>query len=95
MFFRRVGGIYISKTPNGLAVMDLCRLWRWGDFSPFTGRFSRYSTITSIGEKTKDQTDDKAAQEVLTDWISFVGSPDIILADKDPRFIGSYSMRVF
>ena len=35
----------------------------------------------------------KAAQEVLANWISLFGAPDILLADNDARFIGKEFIR--
>ena len=35
------------------------------------------------------ESDDKEANEVLPNWVSIFGTPDIVLADKDSRFTGS------
>ena len=44
--------------------------------------------ITFIGaKKKKEQTYDKVSQSVLTNWISFPVAADIIMTDKDSRFL--------
>ena len=48
---------------------------------------ARYSEITfTCAKKGKDQTNGKAARDVLEKWIGFCGTPDIILADKGAIF---------
>ena len=39
-------------------------------------------------KKKKDQNDEKAAQAVLGNCVSFFGTPGIILVDKDAIFVG-------
>ena len=65
----------------------------YGDVDTFIrlrDTFSRYYMITFTGGKTQnEQAADKAAHAVLANWVSFPGTPDIILTDKDSGFIGS------
>ena len=47
---------------------------------------------TFIGtKKKKEQTSDKVVHDVLAYWVSFFGTPCIILPGGDSRFIGSHS----
>ena len=86
---RRVSIIHISKTPNEV---------EGDDFVDYVGRgtsrlprdtFSRYRTIVCIGNKEKAElTADIVVGAVLTHWVGFFDTPDIIIADKDPIFTG-------
>ena len=58
--------------------------------------FRDIPTIIFVGNKKKtEQTADKAAGVILTNWICFVGSPDIILADKGAILTGPGFFSIF
>ena len=82
---------YVSQPPHQWASGDeFCRLRGWGDSTSPTRYFPAILYDYFIGtNKEKEQTADKAVQEVLGNRVSVFGTPDIILADKDSRVVGS------
>ena len=85
--FRRVSKIHLSRTSNGVMEMDFVEDGGDATFPHLQDTFSRYSAISLIGTgEEKEQTTEKAARDVLPNWVSFFGTPDISLADKDSMF---------
>ena len=82
--------MHISKTFGDLSEMDIVYYGDGATFLRLRDTCSRYTAITFTGaKKQKGTPSDKLAHAVLTNRISFYGTPDIVWADKDSRFIGS------
>ena len=51
--------------------------------------FSRFSVIRFLGAKKRDeQTAEMVRETVISNWLAVFGAPEILIADKDKRFIG-------
>ena len=71
--FRGAAKIHISKTSNVVVGIDF-EGYGYGETAPhMRDTFSRYSVIIFIrNKKSKGQTADKVANDVLTNWICFL-----------------------
>ena len=88
--FRIVDGITYSMTSDELVGMDFADYGDPETLLHLRDTFSRYSMVTFIGTKTKtEQTADTVVNAILTNWVSFARTPDIILPDKDSTAIAS------
>ena len=64
----------------------------YGDHATFLhirDTLSRFSEIVFIGSKKREeQTAEMVRETMISNWLAVFGAPEILLVDKDKRFIG-------
>ena len=87
--FGRVAKIPIASTFNELVEMDFGDYGDHATFLHIRDTFSRFSVVIFLGtKKREEQTAEMVRETVISNWLAVFGAPDILVVDKDKRFVG-------